>query len=140
MMRALVAVLLLSALTGCASIVNGNTQVVSVETRLRGEQVPGAQCELENPKGKFFVTTPGTLSISRAYDDLSIRCNKAGYTSGVALIKSSTKAMAFGNVIFGGVIGAAVDMKTGAAYDYPAVITVEMGDLVSAAVPSAATK
>jgi len=35
--------------------------------------------------------------------------------------------MAFGNIIFGGVIGAGVDISTGAAYDYPSLITVMMG-------------
>ena len=35
--------------------------------------------------------------------------------------------MAFGNILFGGVIGAAVDVGTGAAYDYPPLITVYMG-------------
>lgn len=38
-------------------------------------------------------------------------------------IEQSTKAMAAGNIIFGGIIGAGVDVATGAAYDYPAVIT-----------------
>jgi len=35
--------------------------------------------------------------------------------------------MAFGNIIAGGIIGAGIDMSTGAAYDYPSLITVEMG-------------
>jgi hypothetical protein len=34
--------------------------------------------------------------------------------------------MAFGNILFGGLIGVGVDMSTGAAYDYPALITVPM--------------
>ncbi|MDH4481479.1 MAG: hypothetical protein QE279_02085 [Rhodoferax sp.] len=35
--------------------------------------------------------------------------------------------MAFGNIIFGGVIGAGVDISTGTAYDYPSLIVVMMG-------------
>jgi hypothetical protein len=35
--------------------------------------------------------------------------------------------MAFGNILFGGVIGVGVDVATGAAYDYPALITVVFG-------------
>jgi hypothetical protein len=35
--------------------------------------------------------------------------------------------MAAGNLIFGGVIGAAVDAGTGAAFDYPSLIQVIMG-------------
>ena len=46
---------------------------------------------------------------------------------GIAAVKSGTKAMAFGNILFGGIIGAAVDTSTGAAYDYPDLITIVMG-------------
>ena len=129
-MRILISATLLlgaSFLTGCASIVNGSNQVLSVETASREGKVIGATCELKNPKGTFFVTTPGTVTIHRAYDDLNIRCEKVGHEPGLAAVKSSTKAMAFGNIVFGGVIGAAVDAGSGAAYDYPSLITVMMG-------------
>ena len=67
------------------------------------------------------------MTIQRAYDDLNVRCEKKGMEPGVAAVKSSTKAMAFGNIIFGGVVGAAVDASSGAAYDYPTLIVVNMG-------------
>lgn len=34
--------------------------------------------------------------------------------------------MAFGNLKFGGLIGAGVDIGTGAAYDYPQVISIPL--------------
>lgn len=40
---------------------------------------------------------------------------------------SHTKSLAFGNILFGGVIGAAVDVGSGAAYDYPSLISVQLG-------------
>lgn len=126
------------ALTGCASIVNGSNQVVSVETRMNGQPLAGASCQLVNPKGTFFVTTPGTVTIHRAYDDLSVKCEKDGVSSGLMAVKSSTKAMAFGNAIFGGVIGAAVDVGTGAAYDYPSLITVNMVQAANSILPATA--
>ncbi|MBI4195271.1 MAG: hypothetical protein HY526_09345 [Betaproteobacteria bacterium] len=36
--------------------------------------------------------------------------------------------MVSGNMVFGGLIGLAVDAGQGAGYDYPSSITVEMGD------------
>lgn len=84
-------------------------------------------CTLTNAKGTWFVTSPGTVSIHRAYDDLSDVCKKEGEEPGAMTIKSSTKGMAYGNILAGGIIGAAVDMGTGAAYDYPSLITVSMG-------------
>jgi hypothetical protein len=115
-------------LTGCASIVSGTSQVVSVETKYKGESLSGANCKLENGKGVFFVTTPGTVSIHKAYADLLVTCDKIDVPEGLARVKSSTKAIAFGNILIGGVIGAGVDAGTGAAYDYPQLISVLMGE------------
>ncbi|WP_206732374.1 hypothetical protein [Janthinobacterium sp. 17J80-10] len=126
-----------SFLVGCASIVNGTSQVVSVETRHNGQQVVGANCSMVNPKGTFYVSTPGTVTINRAYDDLSVKCEKEGMKPGLATVKSSTKPMAFGNIIFGGLIGAAVDAGSGAAYDYPTLISVIMEQTITQALPVA---
>jgi hypothetical protein len=46
--------------------------------------------------------------------------------------------MAFGNILFGGFIGAGVDMSTGAAYDYPDLIHVAMGE--TGALPATTAK
>lgn len=115
-------------LSGCASIVNGNNQVVSVETRHKGEVVSGATCQMTNGKGTFYVTTPGTVTVNRAYEDMNVKCEKTNYQPGLTTVKSNTKPMAFGNIIFGGVIGAGIDIATGSAYDYPSLITVFMGE------------
>lgn len=127
----------MTMLTGCASIVNGQNQVVSVETRYKGQALVGANCQLNNGKGTFFVTTPGTVTVHRAYDDMNVKCEKEGLNPGITAVKSSTKPMAFGNVLFGGVIGAAVDAGSGAAYDYPTLITVIMEEAVTQAAPVA---
>lgn len=128
---AAVVVLASVALTGCASIVNGHNQVISVEARHKGQPVVGAACTLVNPKGTFYVSTPGTVTIHRSYDDLNVKCEKDGVEPGLASVKSSTKAMAFGNILFGGVIGAAVDAGSGAAYDYPTLISVILGESIA---------
>lgn len=133
-MKAAAVVMMSVVLTGCASIVNGHNQVISVEARHKGQQVVGATCALVNPKGTFYVTTPGTVTIHRAYDDLNVKCEKDGHQPGMASVKSSTKPMAFGNILFGGVIGAAVDAGSGAAYDYPTLISVIMGESVTQSV------
>jgi hypothetical protein len=108
--------------SGCASIVNGNHQPVSVDTG----NVQNAKCELSNNKGTYFVNTPGTVIVGRSFDAISVTCQKNGYHTTVKTVGSNTKAMAFGNILFGGVIGAGVDMADGAAYDYPTNISVQM--------------
>ncbi|WP_133250559.1 hypothetical protein [Cupriavidus alkaliphilus] len=116
--------------SGCASIVGGTTQVVSVETHQSQSPVTGARCEMVNSKGTFHVTTPGTATVGRAYGDLTVRCDKNGMETGQATVVSATKALAFGNILFGGAIGVAVDASSGAAYDYPELIRVGMGETV----------
>lgn len=132
-----IAVLSLTLLgSGCASIVTGHNQSVSVETRSKqGEAVASAHCKLSNDKGTWFVTSPGSVSVRRSYVDLLVNCEKTDQVPGVANVKSSTKAMAFGNILFGGVIGAGVDIASGAAYDYPTLITVWMGEQVTVDAP-----
>jgi len=124
--------------SGCASIVSGHNQSVSVETRSKqGQAVMSANCKLSNNKGTWFVTSPGSVTVNRSFEDLLVNCEKENQEPGLAAVKSSTKAMAFGNIIFGGVIGAGVDVATGAAYDYPTMITVLMGEKISIDTPPA---
>ena len=122
-------------LVGCASIVSGQNQSVSVETRNEAGPISGASCKLFNNKGAWFVTSPGTTTVQRSFEDLSVRCEKDLMEAGLSSVKSSTKAMAFGNIIFGGPIGVGVDVATGAAYDYPAVITIFMPKTTSSVAP-----
>jgi hypothetical protein len=113
----------ISLLGGCASITSGTKQSVSVIT----PPTSGAMCSLSNNKGSWYINqTPGSVTVHQSYKDLNVICNKKGYRSANQKVKSKTKAMAFGNAIFGGVIGAGVDAASGAAYKYPSVITVPM--------------
>ncbi len=117
----------ISALSGCASIVNGHNQSVSVTTRSKGADLPGAKCSLSNDKGEWFTTTPGSVTVRRSFQDLAVNCAFGGLDAGIESAKSTTKPMVFGNILFGGVIGAGIDVASGAAYDYPEIIQVNMG-------------
>lgn len=123
-------------LTGCASIVNGQNQSLSVDTRSDGASVAGAACTLANDKGTWLLTTPGSVVVQRSFAELSVKCEKPPMEPGLAVAKSGVKGMAFGNILFGGIIGAGVDMATGAAYDYAGLITVHMGKVTLVASPS----
>jgi len=110
-------------LTGCASIVNGESQPVSVTT----PPTMGATCTLANDKGKWYINnTPGSTMVHRSYNDLIVACEKQGFQPNTRHIKSTTKPMALGNVFFGGFIGAGIDAADGAAYDYPPNIEIPM--------------
>jgi hypothetical protein len=107
-------------LSSCASMTTGTNQSISINT----EPDKGATCELNNDKGTWYIpSTPGSVIVHRAYSDLNIVCRK-GEKTGNTIVKSTTKGMAFGNILVGGIIGTGVDMSTGAAYDYPTAISV----------------
>ena len=40
--------------------------------------VTGAMCTLANSKGSYYVTTPGSVMVRNACDQLSISCTKEG--------------------------------------------------------------
>jgi hypothetical protein len=117
----------IALLSGCASIVSGQNQSLSVTAKNKGGDVSGAKCALNNDKGTWYVTTPGSVTVRRSFNDLSVNCALDGLDPGIAVVKSATKGMAFGNILFGGLIGAGVDTATGAAYDYPEIINVDLG-------------
>jgi hypothetical protein len=124
----LLSVFALAGLTsGCASVTGSTTQNVSVQSREHtGGDLPGAVCELSNSKGRWFVTTPGSVMIHRSNDDMQVLCSKAGYEAGRSSIVSATKGEMFGNIILGGVIGAIIDHNNGSGYEYPEFIQVLM--------------
>jgi hypothetical protein len=123
MKKYLLSALLLPLLGGCASIVNGTQQSISVTT----PPAAGAHCKLSNDKGVWYIpNTPGSVIVHRSYRDLDVSCAKPGYGASDKLVQSHTKGMAFGNVLFGGVIGAGVDVANGSAYDYPQQVIVPL--------------
>ena len=105
-------------LGGCASITESKNQSMSVTT---GE-VTGAMCTLSNSKGSYYVNTPGSVMVRNACDQLSISCTKEGYVPAnpaAGTVQDKAKNMAWGNLVFGGIIGLAVDRTTGAGCQYP---------------------
>lgn len=109
------------SLCACASITSGTTQSIAVDTK-----PAGAECRLTNDKGSWTMgETPSSISVHRSGGALSVNCNK-GRLKGIETVESHTKGSAFGNIIFGGIIGGAVDMGNGAAYDYPSSVFVKL--------------
>lgn len=124
-------VLLVSLMSGCATVIQSQNQTVFVDTREAstsgGSAVTGASCKLNNDKGEWTVETPSTVSIAKSAADLFIRCILYGYEDGSAVAISRVHGAIFGNILLGGVIGAAIDHTQGTGYNYPDTLTIEMG-------------
>lgn len=123
-------------LSGCASVTGSTTQAISIQSRAaNGKEIKEAQCDLVNKRGTYFISTPGTLTISRSNDNLMVTCRKDGFDNGRATVVSDTKGSMFGNILLGGGIGAIVDHNNGSAYEYPSFIQVVMGQDVQIGKP-----
>ena len=107
-----------SFLAGCASITESKNQSMSVSTG----DVTGAMCTLSNSKGSYYVnSTPGSVMVRNACDQLTVTCKKDGYVAAnpaAGSVQDESKGMAWGNILFGGIIGIAVDRQTGAGCTY----------------------
>jgi uncharacterized protein YceK len=102
-------------MAGCATIVKGTTQTVSLDT----PGAMGAKCELSSEGiGTQTVVTPATFVLEKSQHSVSVSCRKHCFQDGVGVIASYTEGMAAGNVVLGGVIGLGVDAATGAMNKY----------------------
>jgi hypothetical protein len=109
--------------SGCASIVEGTDQSVTVQT-----SPSGASCELKRDGTVIGIVnpTPGTVTVDKSKHDIAVICKKDGYQDGSGAFSSEFQGMTFGNLLFGGIIGVAVDASSGAMHEYPASVTVVM--------------
>lgn len=129
-MRKIAPVLLASLVVGCASITGSKNQPVSVQAVHNGNSLEGVGCSLTNDKGTWFVKTPGSTTIQKSGQDLVVTCSKDGIPTGSTTVSSSANGGVWGNILLGGLIGYAVDASTGAAFDYPTSMSVQMGQVL----------
>jgi hypothetical protein len=113
-------------LGGCASIFEGTTQQISVNTT-----PAGARCTFWKNGALIgdIAATPGSLRIRKSKDDLFIVCDKPGYASATFVNKSGLAMATIANVLTAG-LAWAVDSSRGADNKY-------QGEVDMALVPTA---
>ena len=133
--------------TGCASITGSEMQQLSLTTKGEDAKViDGVKCKLQNDKGTWEAVSPGFVNVHRSSEDLTVACAKDGEKDGLLKAISRAAGSMWGNVIFGGGIGAIVDHNKGNGYNYPDTLPVQMGSSVIVdrktqdAVPTTAAK
>lgn len=108
---------------GCATVIDGGGQVISINT------VPsGADCALVRD-GTWIgqvVSTPGSIAVDPSRDTIVVTCAKPGYGAVVGSDAAVPKGQIFGNLLLGpiGIPGAIVDLSTQADYAYGSNIMV----------------
>lgn len=122
-----------AVLTGCASITSDSTQLVRVDALdEQGEVVADAKCDLTNDTATYEVDTGRHVMVRKSGKNLNIRCEsptRDDLAEGTAI--SRPGAGMFGNIIFGGGIGAIIDHSSGKAYSYPGWMQVVFGRLLT---------
>lgn len=121
--KAAASCLALMVLPACASITQGTTQSVAVDTTPSRSAV----CQLSNENGTWTIArTPGSTIINKGSGPLNAVCRTEDGWNGSNSTVSYTGGAVWGNVLFGGILGAAIDMSSGAAYNYPGEILVPL--------------
>jgi hypothetical protein len=116
--------------SGCSTLTGeGTSQNLSVMTYTTdSKDLLGATCEMKNDEGTWTAVTPATVMVHRSNKDLLVKCTKPGFADARANVVSKTKANMWGNIIFGGGVGAVIDHNNGSAYSYPPVLKLTMGE------------
>ena len=126
----------ITPLSGCATIIEGTTQEITVVT-----DPPGAACALtrEGELIGMISMTPGTVKVDKTKHDISISCRKTGYDTASSLDQSDFAAASLGNTaasivvgrivtggLGGGLIGHAIDSISGADNKYDSTVNIKL--------------
>ncbi len=123
-------VVALAALSsGCSTITQSENQALSLTASYDNKPVE-ATCQLKNDKGTWDAKTPSNVSVRKSNEDLEVTCKREGMPDGILKAISRAAGSMFGNIIFGGGIGAIIDHSKGTGYDYPNQLPVKMGESV----------
>ena len=114
---------------GCSTITQSETQSLALTATYESKPVE-ANCQLKNDKGSWDAKSPSNVTVRKSNEDLEVTCKKEGIADGILKAISRAAGSMFGNIIFGGGIGAIIDHSTGTGYDYPSKLPVKMGEAV----------
>ena len=107
LVKVVVTVAVIGVILGCATIMHGTSQGIGIQSR-----PTGAAVIIDNTE---FGETPIVAKLSRKKDHI-IQVKLQGYEPFEATITRSTSGWVWGNIVFGGLIGLAVDAITGGLY------------------------
>lgn len=120
MRKSLIILVLVVFLSGCATIMNGDSQFVRINSQPEGAKVFVA--------GNYFIT-PAEVLLKRGYPmhEYQLLFEKEGYKPGYARIEQRLSKWLWGDIIYAVIPGVAVDFITGGAFKlYPKEISVKL--------------
>jgi len=112
--------------TGCATVMDGSTDSVSINAPGCDKDRSAVHCEIENNDGVVHSMAPGTAVVSKSSSALAIRCESNEGSTGNTMVESTYNAKNVGNILIGGGVGIIVDAVSGAMWKYPKSVNVPM--------------
>jgi len=116
------------ALQGCASITKGTTDTITVNFANCNKQTA---CTASNKKGDWVFSAPGSVRFKKSDNPLTITC-KDGPDQTTLEVTPTRGGMAWGNVVFGGIIGGGIDSSTDAHWNIADSVTMYRSRCVDA--------
>ena len=107
-MRSILVAASIAILTGCATIMHGTSQDIGLQSSPTNAKVLVDGLPMGN--------TPVVAKLSRK-DNHIVKMNLDGYQPFEATLTRSTSGWVWGNIVFGGLIGLAVDAMSGGLYN-----------------------
>ena len=95
---------------GCAAIIHGTKQDISVNSNPSGVNV--------YVMGVHKATTPAIIEVRRKDSIIILKFEKEGYEPVEIALSRSVDGWIWGNIVFGALIGLVVDFSSGAAYKF----------------------
>lgn len=113
----------LTSLTGCASIIHGTQQDVGLSSSPTSAKV--------TVNGRTLGQTPVVAKLARK-DNHVVKFELDGYAPTEMTLTRGVSGWVWGNIVFGGVIGLAVDAMTGGLYKLtPEQLNAQLGKVAS---------
>jgi hypothetical protein len=128
------------ALSGCATIFEGTSQEITVNTNPDGATCVFQRQGLEVGR---IVSTPGAANIKKSKYDITIKCNKQGYAEASYLnhsgVTSTIAANVAADILLTGGLSSIVDSADGADNKYDSAVNVSLTPLAPSLTPAANT-
>ena len=129
--RTTCALALVIAAVGCASPGDPPTQQIEVHTILDHREVTGVGCVLGNAAGRWFVVTPGRVTVERSRDPLTVDCGRAGTGSAVEIAQPHSTGIfdsdrLIGNIMVSAGMNGYVNRYDGSGVAYQPILNVLM--------------
>jgi hypothetical protein len=116
--RALVVLFFAISIASCSTVINGSKQGVTINST-----PDGADIWIDGTK---VGVTPAQVKLKRGKEHI-IEVKKTGYQTARVTTDQSITGWFWGNLLCGGVVGFAVDLITGAAFDVdPETVSVQL--------------